>query len=312
MFSLLACVLFWTDSFAAEPATKRGFAHARVATFYDSDILIAPDSMFDQGEPSHYADYRLLTAGDLGYAFVAGPRHSWIPLLSVDLINTAQARHAAGDPYRFALSAPYTLDSAAYRLVLRPTLQSLMMDPTLTTQKSIVQESKMAAIETTWRSAPAWSTEVDLEYRNDLSGLRSSVGADDGDANKLSAYLAERWSTGQLGTRAFKIRAGYVANQARGANHRYRRTQITLGYEGPMIRRTEIYSEVGAYRLDFPRAAIRRRDTNLSALLGLRAPLGGGFGLDVNLTYARNQDPVRAFSYGRFAILTALTYAGLF
>ena len=308
MLELLLAVVMHAR--ADEP---RAHLHASVGAAYDSNILVAPDSMFDQGTPTDFADYRVITNGDLSYHAYVNGRHRADLFALAALINTAQNIHAAGDPYRLLISAPYHLNrdvAHPWRLTVTPAYQSLIMDPTLTSRKSVVQNSALLTINNNWRTSARTDVGVTLEYRRDDAQMRQSVGNFDADANKYSAKLNLGFTP--EANRRWGVDAGVIQNDAAGRFIRYQRLDAGVSYEGPAFGDATFNVGLGVYALNFPTPDVARRDQNVHANLGLYVPLDQWFGVTIDAAYARNSGKAEPFRYDRFTVMTALTLdAGL-
>ena len=308
MLSLLVFAVLGSTARAVE---SRALARALVGVSSDSRILIAPDSMFDQGQPTKFGDYRLVTEAEANAWAIRSGRHHFGPAASATLINTAQNQHAAGDPYRLSVSLPYLLDDhprGGYQLMVRPTYQTLLMDPSLTSTKSVVQNALLLDVINTWHLDPAWEAGVSAEYRRDDATTRQSVGPFDADANKFSLRLHAVHRLGERRRSTLALDAGMIKNQARGLYKRYDRAEAELLFAAPLWWDYTFTLSAGAYRLSFPTPDTKRLDLNAHLSATARVPLGGAWAAEVRALYARNFGVAAPFIYDRLVVLTALTF----
>lgn len=287
-----------------------------VGAMYDSNVLLAPDNESSQGSTTNIADFRLLTIGDLEYRPVLTDKQELFVKLNASLINSAQDKAAAADPYVYNLSLPYSYKGfwgqKAMKTTIKPGYETLFMAEGGSSTKGMVFNSYFIAAESTLIMNPKWFANYSLEYRRDDSRMSSSNGPEDADANKYSLKTNQTFFLDKARKRAVIGSAGYVLNSAAGDNKKYNRYEGGATYVRPIKWNATWSLGLSVYKLTYPDESNNRRDFNLSLSSGVSKPIKENLIWGLNASYTKNDSNVNEQEYSKYTIFSTLTYIANF
>lgn len=291
---------------------KRTTLTATVGATYDSNILLAPDSVTSQGSATDAGDLRGLFAGSAEYRMIYEREYEWSAKLSTMAMMTASAELSRADPTLAILSTPYshkgTWGTKGYKLTFNPGYQVLFMDPTSSGVQTNILRSPFLTTEGTLIMSQKWFSTYSLDVRQDDSLLADSIGPNDTDALKVTLNTKQTVFRDKAKKQAVITSLGLITNMAKGDNKTYYRLDAGVTYMTPTQWDAIWTGGLNVFRLEYPTDTNGRKDTNLTVLTGISKPVKEWFIWGVNATYSVNNSTVANNQYSKYTILTTATF----
>jgi hypothetical protein len=152
-----------------------------------------------------------------------------------------------------------------------------------------------------------WFTNVNVDLRQDVSGLSSSTGDDDSSAinSKIS------WSNINIPFEDKKQLVlsdlGYTVNSSLGKNSVFNRLDLGVGFIRPWKWDTTFNSKLSYYLLTYPENATGRIDNNIGLTLGLSRKVGEKLTSGLTTNYQINGSNVTSNQYKKLTVMLTLT-----
>lgn len=285
---------------------------------YDSNVLLAPDSIESQGQALDKESSRLLAMGDFEYRPIYERNHEWATKLTALAMVSERDSLAKADPYMLTLSAPYTykgiLWDKGYKLTIKPAYETLYMpiDPQnpgadSSTPKNILNATYLN-IDNTFVLRDNWLSAYILDIRNDDSLLAVDSPENNSSALKWTLRTQQSFFLNESKNRAVIGNLGFVTNEARGKERFYSRIDVGVNYIQPAFWETTWTAGISHYQLTFDRATVRRQDKNMTFATGFMKPIKDWFIWSINGNYINNRSNVNTNSYYKYTLMTTAIF----
>lgn len=302
--------------------SKRLALGANLGLIYDSNILLAANSLRDQGVILSEG-LRVLTQGSLGYRFFIDEDHSFSTQINVLKLQSYRTNFSASknlekaDPLLFNLMLPYARNTRSFGLASRWTLtpgfesifmtfdnpegklENILNSPLVSVTDSIIL-NELSLLNLT------------SDFRYDISKLKSAVGANDPTAfrARLGATMLNSFGAGRKFT--WGPEAFYTWNFAEGKNNLFRRLDLGLGLYFPWRWDTHWNMKLSYFNIDYYENLISaqssRKDNNYSLSLGFNKPLSPQWSWTLNTSHMINNSNLSSLIYDKTTILSSLSY----
>jgi tetratricopeptide (TPR) repeat protein len=286
-----------------------------VGVFYDSNVLLTPESQPAAATASKEGDIRLLTLGTLEYRPVFNEHHEWSVKGTANITNSSNPNLSLADPWIYTFEAPYSykgiLWNKGFKFSARPGYEMLYMAVTANAPKTDLINSPYIAADATFVMKPTWFATYSVQYRRDNSFIAYTTPGDNLTANQFSLRTQQMFLIDKSKQEAFIAMGGIVRNDADGDNKIYNRFEIGSMYVHP-IKSFGWNVALNYYYLSFPSASLGREDNDLTISTGISKPLKEWFTWGLTASYADNISTQDTYVYTKLTIMTTATFNTLF
>ncbi len=283
---------------------------------YDSNVILAPDRAFVQGEAQDQESLRLLADAQLEYRVVYQQAHQWSARVSGFALYSIEDALSIADPYLGNISLPYlykgTWGQRGWQLGLTPGFESLLMDPLQTGTPQNILNSPYLNVNNTFTMSPNWFASYIFEIRQDISRLQDSIGDDDSSAMMYKLSTNQTLLLDSQGRRILMGNLGLVLNDAEGKNRSYQRVELGANYLRPGFWGSVWMLGFAAHKLDFPKAESERSDTSLSLRTSFNKPLLDWLTWGLNASFTNNKSTSQRNNYDKFTVMSTLSFDQVF
>jgi len=298
----------------AKEREKNLIATATFGVSYDSNIILASDTVNSQGTSTDEAGARLPFAGSFQYRPIYDRHREMSVIFNGSYTYSLNDDHAIYDPGVGNISVPYTINGTmgakAYRLTFKPAYEVLYMQPSNDDSYQNIQSSPLLNTNLTIIMSNDWFASYVLEVRQDDSLLASAVGNEDGDATMFTISTSQSFYFDTAKKRGFTANGGFIINSAKGDNKTYNRIDLGGTYQSTFKKwDASWYFSLATYKLDYPDHTNSREDTNVSVTFGVTKPFSEAWSLVNSVNYTNNQSTEDASQYSKYTAGVALAYA---
>jgi tetratricopeptide (TPR) repeat protein len=295
---------------------KRWALAGTFGAMYDDNVLLSSDSDRDRGTATNAAAWRTLLQGTAKYRAVYEDTNEWaiqldaMTMYSVDKDFQTVQSISNSDATIAGLTAPWTHKGVfmgkGHKFDLVPGVETTYMSVENNEWKSIYN-SYILNFQNLFVVSETWFTNVNVDLRQDVSGLASSTGDDDSTAFKSKIS----WSNINIPFEDKKQLVlsdfGYTVNSSLGKNSVFNRLDIGVGYIRPWKWDTTFNSKLSYYLLTYPENATGRIDNNIGLTLGLSRKVGENLTSGFTTNYQINSSNVTANQYKKLTAMVTLT-----
>lgn len=295
---------------------KRWSLSGTFGAMYDDNVLLSSDSDRDRGTATNAAAWRTLLQGTAKYRAIYEDTNEWaiqldaMTMYSVDKDFQTVQSISNSDATIAGLTAPWTHKGVfmgkGHKFDLVPGIETTYMSIENNEWKSIYN-SYVLNFQNLFVVSDTWFTNVNVDLRQDVSGLASSTGDDDSTAFKSKIS----WSNINIPFEDKKQLVvsdlGYTVNSSLGKNSVFNRIDLGVGYIRPWKWETTFSSKLSYYLLTYPENATGRIDNNLGLTLALSRKVGEKLTSGFTTNYQINSSNVTANQYKKLTAMVTLT-----
>lgn len=295
---------------------KRWSLSGTFGAMYDDNVLLSSDSDRDRGTATNTTAWRTLLQGTAKYRAIYEDTTEWaiqldaMTMYSVDKdLQTVQSI-SNSDATIAGVTAPWTHKGVfmgkGHKFDLIPGIETTYMSIENNEWKSIYN-SYVLNFQNLFVISDTWFTNVNVDLRQDVSGLASSTGNDDSTAFKSKIS----WSNINIPFTDKKQLVlsdlGYTVNSSLGKNSVFNRLDLGVGYIRPWKWDTTFSSKLGYYFLTYPENATGRIDSNIGLTLALSRKVGENLTSGLTTNYQMNSSNVTANQYKKLTAMVTLS-----
>ncbi len=295
---------------------KRWSLAGTFGAMYDDNVLLSSDSDRDRGTATNAAAWRTLLQGTAKYRAIYEDTSEWavqldaMTMYSVDKDFQTVQSISNSDATIAGLTAPWTHKGVfmgkGHKFDLVPGIETTYMSIENNEWKSIFN-SYVLNFQNLFVISDTWFTNVNVDLRQDVSGLSASTGDDDSTAFKSKIS----WSNINIPFEDKKQLVlsdlGYTVNSSLGKNGVFNRLDLGVGYIRPWKWDTTFNSKLSSYILTYPENATGRIDNNIGLTLGLSRKVGEKLTSGLTTNYQINGSNVTANQYKKLTAMITLT-----
>ncbi len=296
--------------------SRRWTLSGTIGEMYDDNVLLSSDSDRDRGNATNTAASRALLQGTAKYRAIYEENNEWaiqmdaMTMISVDQnFQTSQAI-SNSDATIAGLTLPWThksvINGRGYKLDVIPGFETTYMSIENNEWKSIYN-SYVLNFQNLFVMKENWFTNLNIDLRQDVSGLSSSTGDDDSTAFKSKVTWANINMPFTDKRQILLSDLAYTNNNSLGKNSVFNRIDLGIGFICPWKWETTFSSKLGVFLLEYPQNATGRRDNNLGLTLGLSRKISEKLTTGFNASYTINNSNVEVNQYKKFTTLLTLS-----
>lgn len=291
---------------------KKWFFNGMLGGTYDSNVLLAPDGETSQGTSTKEDDLRLMAMGDVEYRIKYTPIHEWgLKTMGYYMVSSKDEVSQA-DPTLYSFSSPYAYKGMAlgkgYKLALKPAYEMVYMDADVDGARENILNSMVIGADNTFVMRKNWFSTYTIEFRQDDSLTQDSVNENNADALKTSLKTAQTMILDNTGKRALVANAGYVLNNAQGANKYYDRYELGATVVQPTKWDASWNVGLSFYSLKYAKNSNNRSDRNVTFTTGLTKPVREWVSWNVSGSYSNNASNVSANAYSKYTLIASAIF----
>lgn len=290
-----------------------------VGTFgglYDDNVLLSSDSDRDRGVATNSAAWRALLQGMVKYRAMYEEKNEWaiqldaMTMYSVDQdFQTSQAI-SNSDATIVGITLPWTHKSVVrgkgYKLDVIPGFETTYMSIENNEFKPIYN-SYVLNFQNLFVMSETWFTNLNIDLRQDVSGLNSSTGDDDSTAFKSKVTWANINMPFEDRRQLVVSDLAYTNNSSLGKNSVFNRLDLGVGYIRPSFWDMTFSSKLGYFMLNYPQNASGRSDSNITLTLGLNKKLSEKLMSGFMTSYSVNSSNVTVNEYKKLTAMITFT-----
>lgn len=290
-----------------------------VGTFgglYDDNVLLSSDSDRDRGVATNSEAWRALLQGMVKYRALYEEKNEWaiqvdaMTMYSVDKdFQTSQAI-ANSDATIAGITLPWTHKSVVrgkgYKLDVIPGFETTYMSIENNEFKPIYN-SYILNFQNLFVMSETWFTNLNIDLRQDVSGLNSSTGDDDSTAFKSKVTWANINMPFEDRRQLVVSDLAYTNNSSLGKNSIFNRLDLGVGYIRPSFWDMTFSSKLGYFMLNYPQNASGRSDSNITVTLGLNKKLSEKLMSGFMTSYSINSSNVTVNEYKKLTAMITFT-----
>lgn len=295
---------------------KRWSLAGTFGAMYDDNVLLSSDSDRDRGTATNTAAWRSLLQGTAKYRAIYEDTSEWaiqldaVTMYSVDKEFQSVQSISNSDATIAGLTMPWTHKGVfmgkGHKFDLIPGLETTYMSVENNEWKSIYN-SYILNFQNLFVVSDTWFTNINVDLRQDVSGLSSSTGDDDSTAFKSKLSWSNIHIPFEDKKQLVLSDIGYTLNSSLGKNSVFSRLDLGVGYIRPWKWETTFNSKIGYYLLTYPQNATGRIDNNLTLTVGLSRKVGEKLTSGLTAGYSINSSNVTANQYKKLTTMLTLT-----
>jgi tetratricopeptide (TPR) repeat protein len=290
-----------------------------VGTFgglYDDNVLLSSDSDRDRGTATNSAAWRALLQGMVKYRAMYEEKNEWaiqldaMTMYSVDKdFQTSQAI-TNSDATILGVTLPWThknvVRGKGYKLDVIPGFETTYMSIENNEFKPIYN-SYVLNFQNLFVMSETWFTNLNIDLRQDVSGLSSSTGDDDSTAFKSKVTWASINMPFEDRKQLLVSDLAYTNNSSLGKNSIFNRVDLGVGYIRPSFWDMTFSSKLGYFMLNYPQNASGRSDNNITLTLGLNKKINEKLMSGFMTSYSVNSSNVSVNEYKKLTAMITFT-----
>lgn len=294
---------------------KRWSATALLGEMYDSNVLLINDT-FTAGGATDLVGYRSIIAGGIKYRPVYDAKKEFaitvdaLHIYTVDDNFKQNSTLRIADPTLLTITAPYTIKSVVFgrgnKLDIKPGYEGLMSSQESNSQKPILHSGFLTFDDTMILNDHFLGT-AKLEVRYDSSQLTSSVGANDATAIKTKILAGALYFPTADRSKMVTGDVGFTLNAANGANVKYNRYDLSLGYIAPWIWDVTTNAKIAYYYLTYPEQSAKRTDHDVVFTLAGSKKINAVLTAGLTGNYTMNSSNSAVYDYSKYTVLATLS-----
>lgn len=295
---------------------KRWALSGTFGAMYDDNVLLSSDSDRDRGTATNTAAWRTLLQGTAKYRAIYEDTSEWaiqldaVTMYSVDKDFQVVQSISNSDATIAGLTMPWTHKGVfmgkGHKFDLIPGVETTYMSVENNEWKSIYN-SYVLNFQNLFVVSDTWFTNVNVDLRQDTSGLASSTGDDDSTAFKSKLTWSNILIPFEDKKQLLLTDFGYTLNSSLGKNSVFNRIDMGVGYIRPWKWETTFNSKLGYYLLTYPENATGRIDNNISLTLGLSRKVSEKLTSGFTTAYSINSSNVTSNQYKKLTAMVTLT-----
>ena len=146
----------------------------------------------------------------------------------------------------------------------------------------------------------------------DQSEVEFSDEEDDQSALKVDFAIGMRNYSQEYKNHTFSGDLGFLINDAKGDNAKYRKLYATLGYSKPQFKTMNESIKISYYKSDYIKSALDRTDSNYGATYSLATDLNERLSLTAMLSYSKTKSTVEEYEYSDYTVGLQMFYVTQF
>lgn len=295
---------------------KRWTLSGTFGAMYDDNVLLSSDSDRDRGTATNSTAWRSLLQGTAKYRAIYEDTSEWaiqldaMTMYSVDKDFQSVQSISNSDATSAGLTAPWTHKGVfmgkGHKFDLIPGVETTYMSIENNEWKSIFH-SYVLNFQNLFVVSDTWFTSVNVDLRQDVSGLTASTGDDDTTAFKTKISWSNINIPFEDKKQLILSDIGYTINSALGKNGVFNRLDLGFGYIRPWKWDTTFSSKLGYFVLTFPEIATGRIDNNIGLTLGLSRKVGEKLTSGFTTNYQINGSNLTVNQYKKLTAMITLT-----
>lgn len=299
--------------------TERARRWTLVGTFggmYDDNVLLTSDSDRDRGVATNSAAWRALLQGTAKYRAIYEDTSEWaiqldaMTMYSVDKDLQTSQSISNSDATIAGITFPWTykgvVKGRGYKLDVIPGVETTYMSIENNEWKSIYN-SYILNFQNLFVMSETWFTNLNIDLRQDVSGLSASTGDDDSTAFKSKVTWANINIPFEDKRQLILSDLAYTNNSSLGKNSMFNRFDLGVGYIRPWLWETTFSSKLSYFLLDYPQNASDRSDNNITLMLGLSRKISEKLTTGLSASYSINNSNVEVNQYKKLTTIITLT-----
>jgi hypothetical protein len=152
-----------------------------------------------------------------------------------------------------------------------------------------------------------WFANYNVEFRNDQSQLKSSIGDDNSNAFKAKFAFNNLIFVSDDKAKIVTANAAYTQNQAVGKNNIFNRVDLAIGYIQPTVWDMSFNTSLAYYLLNYPQKATPRLDNDYTLNVGLNKKITDTWSTGVTGAYTINGSTDESSKYSKYTIMLTLS-----
>jgi tetratricopeptide (TPR) repeat protein len=281
----------------------------------DSNVLLQPDSLAAPSSTGKEG-YRTLLMGSGRYRPIYDETTEFaiqldaLTMYTVDRTYQVAQSLRNADPTVAALTLPWAhkglLFGKGYKLDVIPGYESTWMSIEDNTNKVILASTTLA-VNNLLVMRDNWFANYNVEFRNDQSQLKSSIGDDNSNAFKAKFAFNNLIFVSDDKAKIVTANAAYTQNQAVGKNNIFNRVDLAIGYIQPTVWDMSFNTSLAYYLLNYPQKATPRLDNDYTLNVGLNKKITDTWSTGVTGAYTINGSTDESSKYSKYTIMLTLS-----
>jgi hypothetical protein len=152
-----------------------------------------------------------------------------------------------------------------------------------------------------------WFANYNVEFRNDQSQLKSSIGDDNSNAFKAKFAFNNLIFVSDDKAKIVTANAAYTQNQAVGKNNIFNRVDLAIGYIQPTVWDMSFNTSLAYYLLNYPQKATARVDSDYTLNVGLNKKINDTWSTGLASAYTINNSTDESSKYSKYTIMLTLS-----